>query len=77
MPLKKPNAIITFSIVGIIVCVLLSVLFYRRGRSVTEILAAVGSVASLFGLVIAIVEILAVKKVTDATHSAVQQTKQN
>jgi hypothetical protein len=57
------------------VCSVLSLMFYRQSRNPTEILAAVGSVASLFGLVIAIVQILAVKKVTDATHTAVKETK--
>ncbi len=51
-------------------------MFYRQGRNPTEILAAVGSVASVFGLLIAIVQILAVKRVTDATHSAVKETKE-
>lgn len=57
-------------------CVALSLFFYHRGKSLNEGLAPVGSVASLFGLVIAIVQIFAVKKVTDATHFAVLQTKQ-
>lgn len=51
-------------------------MFYRQGRNPTEILAAVGSVASLFGLLIALVHILAVKRVTDATHNAVKETKE-
>jgi hypothetical protein len=76
MPVKKVNAAtLGLSIIGIFVCGSLTLMFYRQGRNPTETLAAVGSVASVFGLVIAIVEILAVKKVTDATHIAVKETK--
>lgn len=77
MPLKKVNTTtLALSAIGIIVCGGLSLLFYRQGRNPTEILAAVGSVASLFGLLIALVHILAVKRVTDATHNAVKETKE-
>jgi len=51
-------------------------MFYRQGQNPTETLAAVGSVASLFGLLIAIVQILGVKRVADATHTAVKETKE-
>jgi hypothetical protein len=76
MRIGKLNvATIVTSIIGISVCAVLSVLFYRQGRTLPEILAIVGSVASLFGLLIAIMQILAVKKVADATHAAVNETR--
>src|SRR6476469_7931405 len=72
---KLNAATLLTSIMGVLICTVLGVLFYRRGRSLPEILAHVGSVASLFGLAIAIIQNLAVKQVADATHAAVDDTK--
>ena len=47
----------------------------RDGKPLSEIISAVGSVASVVALVIAIAQIIAVKKTAVATQRAVEQTK--
>lgn len=63
------------AITAILVCGVLWIKLARDGKSWSESISAVGSVASLVALVIAIAQILAVKKTAAATQQAVEQTK--
>jgi hypothetical protein len=63
------------SIIGIVVCFFLGVKLQKEGKNIYEIVSAVGSVASFFGLAIAILQITSLKKITEATNLAVEETK--
>jgi hypothetical protein len=58
-----------------VICSGLFLKLWRDGRSLLEIISAVGSIASLFGLIIAILQIQSVKDITVATQRAVADTK--
>ncbi len=60
---------------GIIVCGALAVKLWREGNSPSQIVSAVGDVASFFGLIIAILQIKSVKEITEATQRAISETK--
>lgn len=68
-------ATFVLSIVGILVCGAIGVKLYYGGKGALDIFSAVGSVASLFGLAIAIIQIDSVKKTTEATKFAVEETR--
>ena len=63
------------SIAGIIVCGGISVRLQQQGKSLYDIISSVGSIASLFGLAIAIVQISSLKRISAETRKAVQDTK--
>lgn len=58
-----------------VICSGLFLKLWRDGRSLLEIISAVGSIASLFGLIIAILQIQSVKVISVATQRAVADTK--
>lgn len=63
------------SIAGIIASVFIGVRFAREGKPLLDIVSAIGSIASLIGLPIAILQIKSVKDMTAATRTAVEDTK--
>jgi hypothetical protein len=74
--LKHVNRItLLLAIAAILVCAVLWIKLARDGKSLSEIISAVGSVASVVALIIAIAQIIAVKKTGLATQQAVEQTK--
>jgi hypothetical protein len=74
--LKNVNRVtLVLAIVAIFVCAVLWIKLARDGKPLSEIISAVGSVASVVALVIAIAQIIAVKKTAVATQRAVEQTK--
>ncbi len=63
------------SIGGLGLCVLLAIKLRSEAKPTTEILSAVGSVASFLGLVIALLQIKSVKEITVATQQAIVETR--
>lgn len=60
---------------GIGLSAALAVILAREGKSPSEIVSAVGSIASFFGLIIALLQIKSVKEITTATQRAIAETR--
>lgn len=63
------------SIIGVVISLLLAMKLQKEGKGIYEIVSVVGSVASLFGLIIAILQISSLKKIAEETNRAVEETK--
>jgi DNA-binding protein len=63
------------SVIGIIISGAVGVILRQQGQGLYEIVSAVGSVASLFGLAIAIVQLSSLKEISQETKRAVQETQ--
>jgi hypothetical protein len=69
-----PTTFVT-SIIGIVICMGLGTALYKQGKGIGDIVSAVGSVASFFGLIIAILQIASVRQISEATNKAVRETR--
>ena len=63
------------ALAGILTCIVLVVIAYRDDQNPYTIASLIGSVASLFALVIAIIQIVSIKRISEATNKAVEETK--
>ena len=66
---------ITLVFIGVLLAIILVWRLPAAERNLINVTALVGSIASAFGLLIAVLQILSLKKITEATQEAVQETK--
>jgi len=64
------------SIGGIAISAILALKLAREGKSLSDIVSTVGSVASFFGLIIALLQIKSVKEITETTQRAIAETRE-
>lgn len=72
---KVNAATLILSIIGIIASLWVAGTLFREGKDLNTIVSAIGSVASLFGLVIAIIQLYGLRQITEATKRAVSDTR--
>lgn len=65
------------ALAGLLVCVVVGIRASKDGQGFYAIVSLVGSVASLFALFIAIVQLISIERISEATNKAVERTKDN
>ncbi len=72
----SPNALTTLIIVtGLPVTIVIGLYSHNQGDTPLGVLSAAGSVASLVALAAAIVQLVSIKRLSQATHQAIQDTR--
>ncbi|MCS3860349.1 hypothetical protein GGP86_000097 [Salinibacter ruber] len=73
----EKSDVVSFAIfiIGILVCIIFAYNIYRSGKGILDVVPVIGSIASSFGFVIAIVQIAKVRSSSEAARRAAQEAK--
>lgn len=73
----EKSDVVSFAIfiIGILVCSIFAYNIYRSGKGILDVVPVIGSIASSFGFVIAIVQIAKVRSSSEAARRAAQEAK--
>lgn len=72
---KSDVASIVIFIIGLLVCGIFAYSMYSDGKGTIDIIPVVGSVASLFGFIVAIIQIIKTRSSSEAARRAAQDAK--